>query len=249
MESIAQSYQRKRHNVMPDQLLEILSRLFQPQYEHYELLSPIACLQQVVCLEKTFVCPVREAFKHAFSIEVPNRSSTHDVEAEGSKHGEINGSICLLHETVLFSSRLDAMVLCQRTQQTLHEEFPSEGENDYVETHKGEIKGTFAVISGSFDELVIEPRHSSGQIASMVWQVSMIWRQRIRKAYSSVEGVERGRIYEIGSEYEDDENEGIDPCVPERVDLPPSEKSLRFSSLGVPSGRFVRIPLEGYINF
>lgn len=48
---VAQAYQRQRYDVMEHQLPEVLARFLQLQHQHQALLSPIACLQEVVCLE------------------------------------------------------------------------------------------------------------------------------------------------------------------------------------------------------
>ena len=74
VKAVAQPDESKRDNVMEDQLLEILSRLFQLQHEDKGLLRPVGRLQQIICLKHTFMLPVRESFEHGCGVEVPQRT-------------------------------------------------------------------------------------------------------------------------------------------------------------------------------
>ena len=80
MKAIAQPDQRERHNMMADQLFEILPWLLQQQAQHDGLLRPIAGLQQIIRFEQAFVRAMREPFKHAHGVEIPHGRPRHDIQ-------------------------------------------------------------------------------------------------------------------------------------------------------------------------
>lgn len=154
---------------MSHQLLEILSRLLQPQYQHKELLCPIAGLQEVIRLEKAFVRPVRKPFEHAGRVEIPDWRAVHHVEAQGSKDGKVHGCVALFHEAVLLGSRADAVPDRHGTDESLHEEFAGEGENDYVKSHEGKVPGAFAIVCRGINKRRIgQPSRRFDSLAGMV---------------------------------------------------------------------------------
>lgn len=146
MEPITQPYQRQRHDVMPHELFEILSWFFQLQTQHYSLLRPIAGLQQIVCLENGVMTSVWESFEHTRRIEIPHRSSAHYIESQRSKNTKVHGSVDLFHEAVLLRARADSVTQGHRTDESLHEKFTGERENNNVEGHKSEVFGSFPVV-------------------------------------------------------------------------------------------------------
>lgn len=52
----------------------------------------------------------------------------------------------------------------------------------------------------------------------------------------------------VGGKGYQDEDEGIEPCMPKRVDLPPAEETFCFSSFREWSEGFLRIPLEDHVS-
>ena len=115
VKAVTKPNQCQRHDMVPDQLLEILARFFQPKDKHYKLLGPIACLQKIICLEQPFVRSVGEPFIHSHGVKIPNWSPAHDEKTKGPKHCEVYGSVCLFHETILFCAGSDAVGDCRWT--------------------------------------------------------------------------------------------------------------------------------------
>jgi hypothetical protein len=146
MEPIAQPDERKCNDVVQDQLLEVLARLFQLQHQYDGLLRPVRCLQQVVGFEVRLVSTVREAFVHASCVEVPYGSARHDPESEWSKDSKVHGRVCLLHEASLLSTALDTCTNGQRQDQALHAELASESEDDSVESDESKVFLAFAIL-------------------------------------------------------------------------------------------------------
>src|ERR1700753_1374076 len=101
---VAQPNQRQCDDVMSHQFFEIFSRLFQHQEQHNHLLSPVTRLYEIVCFEYAFMYLMRESFIHSFGVEVPDRSSAHDIQPKRPEYDKIHGCICLFHETSLLSA-------------------------------------------------------------------------------------------------------------------------------------------------
>ena len=80
MESVAQPYQCQSDDVVSDQFLEILPRLFQLQTQDNGLLRPVAGLKEIIRFEHRFVAPVREILIHAYSTEIPDRCPRHHIQ-------------------------------------------------------------------------------------------------------------------------------------------------------------------------
>ena len=77
----------------------------------------------------------------------------------------------------------------------MHKEFAGERENDDVETHEGEVLGTFAVVGSGF-----------GVIVGVVGDEWVVGWQGVGEKYSAVEGVGRARIKSVGGEEDDYED-------------------------------------------
>jgi hypothetical protein len=146
MEPVAQANERKRNDVVQNQLFEILARLLQLQHQHDSLLRPVCRLQQVVGLEVRLVGAVREALVHASRVEVPDGCARHDPESERSENSKVHGCICLLHEASLFSTALDSSADGQGQDQALHAELAGEGEDNGVESDEREVLFALAVL-------------------------------------------------------------------------------------------------------
>lgn len=116
MKTIRSEDQGQGDDVVSHQFLEILSWLLEAHEQDNHLLCPVCRLREVVCLENSVVCLVRESLKHAGSIEVPDWGPGHDIQSQGSQNGKVYGSIGLLHEAGLFRSRLQSGLDGQRAQ-------------------------------------------------------------------------------------------------------------------------------------
>lgn len=79
VEPVAQEDKSQSDYVVQDEFLEILSRLFQLQYENDCLLSPVAGFKKIECLEDTYVFTMGEPFKHGSGAKVPEICLLHDV--------------------------------------------------------------------------------------------------------------------------------------------------------------------------
>lgn len=79
MEAVAQRDEGERHYVVANQFLEVLPGLLHPQEEDDGLLGPVRSLEEVVELEDSLVCPVREVLVHRSGVEVPQRGPTHHI--------------------------------------------------------------------------------------------------------------------------------------------------------------------------
>ena len=149
MKSIAQPNQNQCNNMMSHQLPKILPRLFQLQKQHNRLLCPIASLEQIVGLEQALVGLVRVVLEHGTGIKIPDGGPTHNVETEGTKDRKVNRGVDLFHEPGLFGAGVDAARLRKRADESLHEKFAGEGEDDDVEGDEGEVAWSFAILGRS----------------------------------------------------------------------------------------------------
>ena len=136
MEAVAQPNQRQWHNMMPDQLPEVLSGLFHPQTKNDCLLGPVCSLEKIVELEYTFVGLMREPFVHSSCVKIPYWRSAHDIQSAGTQDSEVDGGIHLFHKTWLLGPTLQATALCHWPQESLHYKFSCEGENNDIKRHK-----------------------------------------------------------------------------------------------------------------
>lgn len=146
MEPIAQENQGEGDDMMQHQLAEIFPRFLQQQDEHDELLRPVGSFEQVVRFEQSLVRPVREPFIHPRRVEVPDWCPAHNVQSKGTEDGEINRRVELLHETAHFGTVSYSPAYAEGADESLHEEFAGESEDDCVECHEGEIFGSFTIL-------------------------------------------------------------------------------------------------------
>lgn len=146
VESVTQSDEGQSDNVVEHQFLEILAGLFQLEHQDDCLLRPIRCLQEIVRLEYSFVCSMREAFVHSSSVEVPNRSPAHHIQAKGSKYSEVYGRIELFHEPSKLAPTAYSKIERQWPNHALHQKLPRKREDNGIEAHEGEVLGSLAIL-------------------------------------------------------------------------------------------------------
>lgn len=104
VEAVAETDESQTDNVVTDELLEVLAGLLHAKDEDDGLLSPVCGLEEVVKLDGGRVCAMREAFVHASSVKVPDRSRAHDPEAKGAENAKVDGGVNLLHESSLLAA-------------------------------------------------------------------------------------------------------------------------------------------------
>ena len=146
VKAVAQADESQADNVMADQLLEVLARLFHAEDKHDGLLSPVGGLEEVVELEQGVMGLVREVFVEGACVEIPNRRPAHDVHACGPQDAKVDGRVHLLHVAGLLAARLEAVPLGHRTQDLLHDELAREGQDDGVEGDEGDVPETLAIL-------------------------------------------------------------------------------------------------------
>lgn len=178
VETVAQSNERQRDDVVADKLLEILPGLFQLQHQHDRLLCPVTRLQQVKGLEVRFMLPVGKTFEHGRRVEIPNVRPVHHIETKRSKDTKVDRSVHLLHETCSLAFTADSTPTCQGTDHALHQELASERQNNCVEGHKGNILRTFSVHDGATGRL---RRSRIGQEDSAVHGVGLGWVDQVQR--------------------------------------------------------------------
>ena len=177
MEPVAQANERKRDDVVQDQLLEVLARLLQLQHQHNSLLRPVRRLQQVVGLEVRLVSAVWESLVHASGVEVPDGCARHDPESEWSENSKVHGRVCLLHEASLLSAALDPSADGKGQDQALHAELAGEGEDDGVESDESKVLLALAILRRVADVswegvgALMESRVRVGEVQRMVQRV------------------------------------------------------------------------------
>lgn len=200
VEAVTQPDQGQRDDVMQDQLPKVLPGFLQLQQQHDGLLGPVAGLEEIVRLEDALGLFVREALEHGRRVEIPQRLPRHDVHAEGPEHGKIHGRVDLLHEAGLLGSSPNPAPHRPRPDHPLHEKFAREAENDGVEGDEGDVIPAFAV----------HDRASFG----LGWV-------RVGEEDGLRERISFGRVHGIAAENDQDDDEGVEPCVPQG-DLFPS---------------------------
>lgn len=225
--------------MVPHELLEIFPGLLQLQAQHNGLLRPIACLQQVICLEYPFVASVWKAFEHSTCVEIPDRRPRHDVQPQRSKDAEVNCCVRLFHEAVLLCARADATPECERAEKPLHDELACEGQNDHIEGHEFEVIDTFAVESSRIRLRV-----------GVVGYKGVIRGKRVGEEDGAVEGI--ARIWPDGVKGKDGhgQDKRIEPRMMEGVIYPSpdpaSDLRIGFSSFRMRAGNFgLGIALRG----
>ncbi len=104
MEAVRQTDQKHRHNVVEDQLLEVLAGLLQAEHQHDRLLGPETGLEEVVELEEPEVALVRVVEVELPRVEVPHRCFPHDVEPQRTRDPVVHDRVRLLHESLLLAA-------------------------------------------------------------------------------------------------------------------------------------------------
>ena len=194
--------------MVTDKLLEVLSRFLELEHQHDGLLGPVRGLQQVVGLEGPVQGPVREALEEGAGAEVPDRSPAHDVEAQRTEDGEVDGGVGLLQEARLLRLARDAGANGQGSEHDLHQELPREGQREDVEADEGEVQRPLAVLAGR-ERIVVE---------------------RVGQEDGRVHETGRGRIVRVQSQDEQDADERSDPGVSDREAAPSAEEAPRLAS-------------------
>ena len=225
VKSIAQPNQNQRNNVMPNQFPKILSRLLELQQQHNGLLRPIARLQQIVRFEKTLVGSMRVFLEHSSCIKIPHWRPTHNIETERAKDGEIDGSVDLFHEAGLLCAGVNAAGDGEWADDSLHEKFAGERENDDVESHESKVAGTFVILNRSVG--------TTGSVRGNERGGGWEW---VGEEESAVDGVAFGGIDEVEGDYEEGEDEWVHPCVSEREVSPAADYGAGFAAFAVMGG-------------
>lgn len=119
--------------------------------------------------------PVWKPLKHTGGVEIPDRRPAHYVKTEWTKDGKIHGCVDLFHEAVLLGSRMDTAPDCNWADETLHEELAGKGKNNDVETDKGKVVGTFAVVGRVVNERKVErPFCRIDSMARVLWNMRVV---------------------------------------------------------------------------
>lgn len=145
VESVAQSDKRKGDDMVTNELLEVLARLLQLQHQNNGLLRPVTRLEKIIRLENSSVLPVRKALKHSRGVEVPDIRLAHDIETKRAKNRKVHGRVDLLHEAGHLALAADSTPLSPGANQTLHEELPSEGQHNGIESYERDILLSLAI--------------------------------------------------------------------------------------------------------
>lgn len=206
--------------MMADELPVILSWPLLLQAEHDGLLGPIAGLNQVVTLEERIVSEVRILFVKGRGVEIPHWGPAHHVQAKRAKDGEVDGGVDLLHHSALFGARSDAHVDCPRPDHALHEKFASEGEDDDIEGHKGEIACALVVEDWAVGLVGGVSRNPVGE-----------GRKCVREEEELVNRIRGRGIESVEGEDCNDESQGIDPGMADGEVSPAAEEGAGFTAL------------------
>ena len=144
--AVAEIDQADGDDVVGDQLLEVLSRLFLAEQHDDDLLDPKGGLEQVVELEDGSVSGVRVCLVHASRLEEPEPGRLlHRVQPERANEGDVARRVHLLSETRLLAPRLDPAEHGQRPQHLVHDKLAGEGQDDGVEDDEGKVPRSLAV--------------------------------------------------------------------------------------------------------
>ena len=113
--------------MMPNQLVIILSRLLKFKPNNHRLLCPVCCLKQIIEFEFASHGFVWETGVHPCNVEIPDRGSTHDEDANGTEKAEVQGGVGLLHKAELFRAGFELEMEREGEEEALHDEFAGEG--------------------------------------------------------------------------------------------------------------------------
>ena len=146
VESVAEPNEGQADNVMADQLLEVLAGLLHTQKQNNGLLGPVGSLKEVVELDDTKMCAVREGLVHAGGVKVPDGGLAHDVETSRAEDTKVDGRVSLFHKSRLLALSKPGSAR-KRSKNFLHDKLASEGQDDGIECDKSKVPGAFAVLS------------------------------------------------------------------------------------------------------
>lgn len=184
METIAEANEGQADNVMSNELLEVLSRLFHTKDQDNGLLSPVSSLEEVIKLDDALVGTVREVLVHAASVEIPDGSAAHDVHASRPENTKVNGRVQLLHKPCLLALAKTSGA-SKRPEHLLHNELTCKREDNSVKSNKGNIPAALAIVQG------------------FCWIVP---RKRIRQEDEAVERIGLGRVDSVADEENEEQN-------------------------------------------
>ena len=179
VETVAETDQGERDNVMADQLLEVLAGLLHAEHQHNGLLGPVRRLEQVVKLEVGLMRPVGRVFVHAAGVEEPDGGPRHDEHASRAEDAKVECRVHLLHESCLLGTRAEAEVAGERAQQLLHDQLARKGQNNDVEDDKGNVPETLAVLRRGAGRGVGRQRQAVGEEDEVVDRVGLVGRDGI----------------------------------------------------------------------
>jgi len=128
-----------------NQLVEILSRLFQAKHEHDELLAPIRHLHKVVALELRLHVPMGIINPEVLSSIPPRRQLTHYPETPCSRNEEIDNGISLFAEPVELGFLFYMKVFRNAPKDGDGDKLPKAREEDDVVGKEEEIAPAFGV--------------------------------------------------------------------------------------------------------
>ena len=206
---------------MSNELLEVIPGFLQQQAQDDRLLCPVGCLQQIVGLENPFMSPDRKLLEHGRGVEIPDRSTGHDVQTVDTRDRHIHGRIYLFHETRLLAARLDPESDGHWANHSLREKFTSEGKDDDVEGDERKVLCSFSIVYMSASRRI---RVLGNQRVGVG--------QRVGEEDGAMERVSRCRIDHVGGEKNDKEDKRVDPGMLEGHGFPSPQVAAGFSSLG-----------------
>lgn len=149
VEAVAQPDERQCDEMVCHKFLEILPRLLEQHDQYERLLCPVTRLQEIIGFEQGVVRAIRERLVHACGTEIPDRRMIHDVQTIWARDTKVDGRVGLFQEAILLCAPGDFEPPGDGSQDPLHDEFPSEREDDDVEGDECKVLGTFTIVEGS----------------------------------------------------------------------------------------------------
>jgi hypothetical protein len=225
MEAVAEPDQTDGDDVVRNQLAEILPRLLEHKEQYNELLCPVTCLEQVVCLDKCLVCAMREILVHACGVEVPDRCACHDPQPKRAVQSKVEGGVGLLHESRLFRATLDTIVDGYGPNEPLHAKLSREAQHNDVEADKRKVACALAIVGRA----VRVCAHVCGyeRVAAV---------EGIRNEETGGYRVRGIRVYGIERGDEEAENQRAEPCVSYALAPEFGKRAAHGATLGAAAG-------------
>lgn len=156
------------------------------------MLAPVASLEEIVCLEDTFVLLVGKALEHRGGVEIPLWSTRHDVHSIWPENRKVHGCVSLLHESKLLGSPSNPTAYRPGTDHPLHQKLSSEAQDNRVEGDKCNVVSPFTV----HDRTTLRFRG--------VW---------VRQEYSLVERIRLGGIDGVAAKDSEHNDQRVEPGV------------------------------------